>query len=207
MHVIAAKAVAFKEALTDDFKEYTAQIIRNSQALAAALTSRGYKIISGGTDNHCMLVDLRNKGVTGKQAEIALDAAGITCNKNMVPYDDQPALVTSGIRLGTAAITTRGMVQSDMETIAGLIDRVIAATSDEANRKAVKNDVKALCAGFPLTSELPHINNAANGFLSGNPMLQSGLDRLQSGAAVAAETAGSLLEKIGGELKTAFNKK
>ena len=124
----------------------------------------------------------------------------------MVPYDDQPALVTSGIRLGTAAITTRGMTQSDMETIAGLIDRVIVATSDEANLKAVKNDVKALCAGFPLTSELPHINKSGNGFLSGNPMLQSGIDRLQTGAAVAAETAGSLLEKLGGELKTAFKK-
>ena len=206
MHVIAAKAVAFKEALTDDFKEYTAQIIRNSRALAAALTSRGYKIISGGTDNHCMLVDLRNKGVTGKQAEIALDAAGITCNKNMVPYDDQPALVTSGIRLGTAAITTRGMRESDMETVASLIDRVIVASGDETNLKAVKNDVKALCAGFPLTAELPHINNSGNGFLSGNPLLQGGLERLQTGAAVAAETAGTLLEKIGGELKTAFKK-
>jgi glycine hydroxymethyltransferase len=206
MHVVAAKAVAFKEALSDDFTEYTAKVIRNARALAAALASRGYKIISGGTDNHCMLVDLRNKNVTGKQAEIALDRAGITCNKNMVPYDDQPALVTSGIRLGTAAITTRGMNETDMETIAGFIDRVVVSISDDDALAAVKKDVRALCSLFPLTAELPHIDKSGNGFLSGNPILQKGMETLQGGAAAAAETAGSLLEKLGGELKTAFKK-
>ncbi|MDW8220251.1 MAG: serine hydroxymethyltransferase [Bacteroidota bacterium] len=205
MHVIAAKAVAFKEALSDDFAAYTAQVIRNAQALAQALMVRGYKIISGGTDNHCMLVDLRNKNVTGKQAEIALDTAGITCNKNMVPYDNQPALVTSGIRLGTAAVTTRGMKESDMEIIAGLIDRVIQSPHDEAVWASVRHDVKALCSGFPLAQDLPHRDN--NGLFAKNPLLQKGVERLQSGAALAAETAGTFLEKLGGELKTALQKK
>lgn len=107
MHVIAAKAVAFGECLQDSFKEYARQVIRNAKALAEALLERGYTIVSGGTDNHLMLVDLRSKGITGKDAEHALDKAGITCNKNAVPFDTQPPLVTSGIRLGTPAMTTR----------------------------------------------------------------------------------------------------
>ncbi len=209
MHVIAAKAVGFRENLSDEFGVYTGQVIKNSQALAQALMNRGFNIISGGTDNHCMLVDLRNKGVNGKVAEIALDAAGITCNKNMVPYDDQPALVTSGIRLGTAAITTRGMKEADMETIAGFLDRAVQNTSSEDALTAIKKDVYSFCAAFPLTRQLSHINNASNGFanstFTGN-VFSSGLDSLQTGAAVAAETMGTILETVGSGLKTAFKK-
>ncbi|MBS1913396.1 MAG: serine hydroxymethyltransferase [Bacteroidetes bacterium] len=154
MHVIAAKAVAFGEALTDDFKVYTGQVIRNAQALAAALMNRGYNVISGGTDNHLLLVDLRNKDITGKAAEHALDAAGITCNKNAVPFDDKSPLITSGIRLGAPAMTTRGMMEPEMERIAGLIDRVLANSTDAATLTSVKNEVQEFCSGFPLYPEI-----------------------------------------------------
>ena len=150
MHVIAAKAVAFKEALSDDFDEYTKQVVKNAQAMADALMQKGYDIVSGGTDNHLMLIDLRNKGVTGKQAEIALDSAGITCNKNAVPYDTQPPLVTSGIRLGAAAMTSRGFKEVDMKQIAEFIDRVIAQCGDSSVAETVKHDVKEYCSKFPL---------------------------------------------------------
>src|SRR5690606_34363454 len=154
MHVIAAKAVALGEALTDEFDTYTKQVIANAQTLAEALIGYGFTIISGGTDNHLMLVDLRSKGVTGKQAEIALDAAGITCNKNLVPFDDRPPLVTSGIRLGTAAITTRGMQEDDMQHIARLIDHVINNIDAPDVHQAVRQDVKDLCNGFPVYTSL-----------------------------------------------------
>ncbi len=154
MHVIAAKAAAFGEALTDDFGDYTRQVIANAKALAAALVDYGFTIVSGGTDNHLMLVDLRNKGVSGKQAEIALDASGITCNKNLVPFDERPPLVTSGIRLGTAAVTSRGMKESDMRHIAKLIDYVVNNIDKTDTYSAVKHDVRDLCSGFPLYSEL-----------------------------------------------------
>lgn len=154
MHVIAAKAVALGEALTDEFDTYTKQVIANAQTLAEALIGYGFTIVSGGTDNHLMLVDLRSKGVTGKQAEIALDAAGITCNKNLVPFDDRPPLVTSGIRLGTAAITTRGMQADDMQHIARLIDHVINNIDAPDVHQAVRQDVKELCNGFPLYTSL-----------------------------------------------------
>lgn len=150
MHVIAAKAVAFKEALSDEFDEYTKQVVKNAQAMADALMQKGYDIVSGGTDNHLMLIDLRNKGVTGKQAEIALDSAGITCNKNAVPYDTQPPLVTSGIRLGAAAMTSRGFKEQDMKQIAEFIDRVIAQCGDASVAEIVKHDVKDYCSKFPL---------------------------------------------------------
>lgn len=156
MHVIAAKAVAFGEALSDSFDEYTKQVIRNAQALADELTRLDYTIISGGTDNHLMLIDLRNKNVTGKQAELALDASGITCNKNAVPYDTQPPLVTSGIRLGTAAMTSRGMTEDDMRHMASLIDRVVSHHGSEDVYKAVKEDVKNFCRQFPLYPSLDH---------------------------------------------------
>ena len=131
-HIIAAKAVAFGEALSDEFFTYQMQVQKNAKAMAAAFVSRGYHLISGGTDNHMMLIDLRNKGISGKDAEIALGKAEITVNKNMVPFDDKSPFVTSGIRVGTPAITTRGMVESDMETIVDLIDRVLSnATNDE----------------------------------------------------------------------------
>lgn len=131
-HIIAAKAVAFGECLTDEFFTYAMQVQKNAKAMAAAFVKRDYHLISGGTDNHMMLIDLRNKGISGKDAEIALGKAEITVNKNMVPFDDKSPFVTSGIRVGTPAITTRGMVESDMETIVDLIDRVLSnATNDE----------------------------------------------------------------------------
>lgn len=153
MHVIAAKAVGFGENLRPEFTEYARQIIRNAQALAQGLASRGFQIISGGTDNHLMLIDLRNKGVTGKQAQEALDVAGITVNKNAVPFDDKSPLITSGIRIGTPALTTRGMKEREMETIAGLIDRVIGAIDKPDVFEAVHCEVKSLCGSFPLYPE------------------------------------------------------
>lgn len=150
MHIIAAKATALKESLTNDFKEYTAQIIENASTLSKALADKDYNIISGGTDNHLMLIDLRNKGLTGKQAENALDEAGITCNKNSVPNDDQSPLVTSGIRLGTPALTTRGMKENDMLTVAEFIDRVLSNVNDKSVIETVKNDVEEFTSKFPL---------------------------------------------------------
>ena len=151
-HVIAAKAVAFGEALTPEYKEYQQQVVRNAQALAAALVARGYKIISGGTDNHLMLVDLRTKfpELTGKVAEKALVAADITTNKNMVPFDSRSAFQTSGLRFGTPAITTRGLKEDKMEYIAELIDRVLSDAENEENIAAVRKDVNALMENYPL---------------------------------------------------------
>ncbi|MDA0363362.1 MAG: serine hydroxymethyltransferase [Bacteroidetes bacterium] len=149
-HVIAGKAVAYGEALQDDYFNYIVQVQKNAQALAAALVGRGYEIISGGTDNHLMLIDLRNKGVTGKVAESALVQAHITANKNMVPFDDKSPFVTSGIRLGTPAITTRGCVESDMDSIAGFIDEVLMNAEDAAKIKAVGDAVVAMMKDKPL---------------------------------------------------------
>lgn len=154
MHVIAAKAVAFKEALSDEFKMYTEQVIKNARVLAFELMNKDYDIISGGTDNHLMLIDLRNKGITGKDAEIALDHSGITCNKNAVPNDTQPPLVTSGIRIGTPAMTTRGMREDHMEQIAVFIDRVLSDIDNADNHLSVKNEVREFCAGFPLHKKM-----------------------------------------------------
>jgi len=154
MHVIAAKAVAFKEALQPEFKTYAQQIIKNAQALAAHLTGKGYTIISGGTDNHLMLIDLRNKNVTGKDAQEALDEAGITINKNAVPFDDKSALITSGIRVGTPALTTRGMKENEMKIAADLIDEVICNIGKKEVYESVKKKVEELCSGFPLYKEL-----------------------------------------------------
>jgi glycine hydroxymethyltransferase len=150
MHVIAAKAVAFGEALDDSFTAYTAQVIMNARRLASKMVEKGYNVISGGTDNHLMLVDLRTKNITGKAAEEALDKAAITVNKNAVPYDDKSALVTSGIRIGTAAVTTRGMKEDAMDTIADLIDKVVTNASDEKVIASVKEDVRSLTSKYPL---------------------------------------------------------
>lgn len=150
MHVIAAKAVAFKEALEPEFVEYQRQVIKNAKAMADELISRGYKIVSGGTDTHVLLVDLRTHNVTGKQAEMALEAAGITVNKNMVPFDDKSPFVTSGIRLGTPALTTRGMKEKEMRFIAGLIDKVILDIESEALASKVQEEVFELTRSFPL---------------------------------------------------------
>ncbi len=149
-HVIAGKAVAFHEALQPSFTAYCRQVVENAKVLAEALMERGYHIVSGGTDNHLMLVDLRSKGLTGKVAEKVLDEAGITVNKNTVPKETQSPFVTSGIRLGTPAVTTRGMGREAMREIAGLIDRVLSAPDDRDTIAAVKVDVKALADTYPL---------------------------------------------------------
>ena len=151
-HIIAAKAIAFGEALSDDFMHYMLQVKQNAAAMASAFVSRGYHIISGGTDNHMMLIDLRNKNITGKAAEEALGKADITVNKNMVPFDDKSPFVTSGIRVGTAAITTRGLKESDMETIVGFIDDVIKNHDKEEQLETIANKVNAMMSGLPLFS-------------------------------------------------------
>jgi glycine hydroxymethyltransferase len=153
MHVIAAKAVSFGEALEPAFEQYAKQVIANAQALATALIGKGYNIISGGTDNHLMLVDLRNKNITGKELETSLDKAGITVNKNAVPYDDKPPLITSGVRIGTAAVTTRGMKENEMRQIADLIDTIAMNISNESVHTKVHADVKELAGRFPLYAE------------------------------------------------------
>ena len=150
MHVIAAKAVAFQEALKPEFKEYCGRIVANARALAAALAAHGFNIVSGGTDNHLMLVDLRNKGITGKVAEKALDAAGITVNKNTVPRETESPFVTSGIRIGTPAVTTRGMGEPEMKLIAAFIARIVAAPEDTALAATVRGEVRTLVHKFPL---------------------------------------------------------
>ena len=152
-HVIAAKAIAFGECLQPSFKDYMHRVKKNAAAMAAAFVSRGYKLISEGTDNHMMLIDLRNKNITGKDAELALVKAEITTNKNMVPFDDKSPFVTSGIRMGTAAITTRGLEEADMETIVDLIDRVMQAPEDEAALKAIGKEVHQLMAGRNLFND------------------------------------------------------
>lgn len=149
-HVIAAKAVAFEEALSENYFEYILQVSKNAKALAKSMLDLGYQIISGGTDNHLMLIDLRNKNITGKEAENILVKADITCNKNMVPFDDKSPFTTSGIRLGTAAITTRGLQESDMITIASLIDEVLMNKDQENRVLSVRNKVNDLMASRPL---------------------------------------------------------
>jgi glycine hydroxymethyltransferase len=149
-HVIAAKAVALKEASEPAFVVYSRQVVANAKTLAAALIERGYHIVSGGTDTHLMLVDLRNKGLTGKVAEKALDVAGITVNKNTVPKETQSPFVTSGIRIGTPAVTTRGFKEAEMHRVAELIDRVLSAPADESVARAVREDVRELTTAFPL---------------------------------------------------------
>jgi glycine hydroxymethyltransferase len=150
MHVIAAKGVAFGEALTDEFNDYIIQVMKNAKAMAQALNDKDYNLVSRGTDNHLMLVDLRNKNLTGKQAENALDKAGITCNKNTVPNETQSPLVTSGIRLGTPAVTTRGMKEDDMRFIVDLIDKVITNHENESVLNEVKAQVKEFTSQFKL---------------------------------------------------------
>jgi glycine hydroxymethyltransferase len=144
MHIIAAKAVAFGEALTDEFFRYALQMQKNAKAMAEAFNKRGYKLISGGTDNHMMLIDLRNKNISGKDAENALVKAEITVNKNMVPFDDKSPFVTSGIRVGTPAITTRGLVEEDMEIVVALIDKVLMNYTNEAVIEEVAEEVNEL---------------------------------------------------------------
>jgi glycine hydroxymethyltransferase len=153
MHIIAAKAVCFKEAMEPSFLAYQQQIVANAQALARSLTSHGFRLVSGGTDNHLMLVDVFSKGVTGKVAEAALGKAGITVNKNAIPFDQNPPMVASGIRVGTPALTTRGMREMEMEQIGALMARVLAAPDDDRMIGTVKTEVEQLCRRFPLYGE------------------------------------------------------
>lgn len=150
MHIIAAKAIAFGEALKPEFKEYAKQIIRNAKALSGSLIEKGYSIVSGGTDNHVFLVDLTDKNITGKAAENALHAAGITVNKNMIPFDTRSPFITSGIRLGTAALTTKGMKEDEMETIAGFIDNVLKNIENESELNHISQQVRELNKDFQL---------------------------------------------------------
>ncbi len=153
-HIIAAKAIAFGEILTDEFAQYAQQIQNNAQAMAKAFVNRGYGIISGGTDNHLMLIDLRNKNITGKKAQETLDRAHITLNKNAVPFDDKSPFVTSGIRVGVPAITTRGLKEKEMETVVALIDKVLMDIDNETTITEVQKDVHKLMNDFPLYAQL-----------------------------------------------------
>ena len=153
MHVIAAKAVALKEALSDEFKAYQAQIVKNAKALAKELINAGHRLVSGGTDNHLMLIDLTDKGITGKEAGLALDKAGITVNQNMIPFDKRSPMVTSGVRLGTPAITTRGMKEDEMRLIARLIADVLDDIANEGRVLEIRKEVQDLCSRFPLYPE------------------------------------------------------
>ncbi len=154
MHVIAAKAVCLKEAATPAFKSYQQQIVKNAARLAAGLSKVGFRLVSGGTDNHLMLVDVFSRGLTGKVAEAALGRANITVNKNAIPFDQHPPLVASGIRIGTPAVTTRGMKEAEMDAIAGLIGRVLLAPDDEAVARGVRDEVLTMCRAYPLYPEL-----------------------------------------------------
>lgn len=150
MHEITAKAVCFKEALSEDFKQYQRQIVKNSKALAAALDKAGFRLVSGGTDNHLFLVDLTDKDITGREAEVTLESVGIILNRSTIPFETKSPFVTSGIRIGTPAVTTRGMKETEMEEIATLITQALLAGGDESVASGVKNGVKALCESFPL---------------------------------------------------------
>jgi len=150
MHVILAKAVAFGEALEDSFTDYAKQIIKNAKMLSNELTTLGYNIVSGGTDNHLMLVDLTNKELSGKKVEITLGSAGVTVNKNMIPFDTKSPFVTSGVRIGTPAVTTRGMKENEMKNIAYFIDRAIKNNENETVLAQIKTEVAELCSKFPL---------------------------------------------------------
>lgn len=154
MHVIAAKATCFKLAMQPEFKEYAKQVVANAKALAKGLGERGFRLVSGGTDNHMMLVDLRSKKITGKEAEKILESVGITVNKNMIPFDPEKAMTTSGIRIGTPALTTRGMKEKEMEIVAELIDRALSHPDDEVEKERVRKEVKELVHFFPLYPEL-----------------------------------------------------
>lgn len=154
MHVIAAKAVAFKQAMSEEFKAYQEQVVKNAKVLAERLKEKGVRIVSGGTDNHLFLCDLRPLGITGKEAESLLDSVGITVNKNAIPFDEQPPTVTSGIRIGTPAVTTRGMKEEEMDLIADLIFRVLTSKGDARVLESVRKEVRELCKAFPLYPEL-----------------------------------------------------
>jgi glycine hydroxymethyltransferase len=153
MHVIAAKAVAFKEAGEESFKVYQKQIVSNAATLAEELMGRGFRIVSGGTDNHLMLLDLTAQNLTGKEAELALVTAGITVNKNTIPFETRSPFVTSGVRIGVPAVTTKGMKEAEMSTIAGFIERAVKSADDEAALAKIKAEVRELCESFPFYAD------------------------------------------------------
>jgi glycine hydroxymethyltransferase len=154
MHVIAAKAVSFKEAMTEEFVAYQEQVVKNSKALAAALNHHNYNLVSGGSDNHLLLADLTNKGITGKDAEEVLEAAGLTVNKNAIPFDTQSRFVTGGIRIGTPAVTSRGLKEPEMKLVAEWINRVILNRNDQAEINRIREEVRKLCDQFPIYPDL-----------------------------------------------------
>ncbi|ODS36506.1 serine hydroxymethyltransferase [Candidatus Altiarchaeales archaeon WOR_SM1_SCG] len=154
MHVIAAKAVCFKEAMTQEFKEYAGQIVKNAKTIASELINNDFNIVSGGTDNHLMLVDLRSKDITGKEADAALQNSGIILNKNTIPFETQSPFVTSGIRIGTPSVTTRGMKENEMKQIADMITRVLSDINNEKVHEEVRKEVKELCSGFPVYADM-----------------------------------------------------
>lgn len=154
MHIIAAKAVCFKEALTEEFREYQRQVVKNARRLAEVLKEKGYRLVSGGTDTHLFLIDLTNKGITGKEAEEALAKAGITVNKNTIPFETRPPFIASGIRIGTPAVTTRGMKEKEMELIGEFIDEALKHREDEKFLEGIKEKVKKLCEEFPVYRDL-----------------------------------------------------
>jgi glycine hydroxymethyltransferase len=153
MHVVAAKAVCLKEAAEPAFAAYQKQIVSNAARLAAVISGSGFRLVSGGTDNHLMLVDVFSKGITGKVAEAALGKAGITVNKNAIPFDQNPPMVASGVRIGTPAVTTRGMTEREMDVVGELIVRALKTPDDDAALAMVKSEVEALCLKFPLYPE------------------------------------------------------
>ena len=161
VHVIAGKAVCFKEALRDTFKDYAHQVVANAKALADAIGEEGFRLVSGGTDNHLLLVDVGASEITGKEAEEALGSAFITVNKNVIPFDTRPPLVASGVRLGTAALTTRGMTQDEMKRIGGFIGRALRGREDTTELERVRALVEELSDGFPL---YPHLTRPRQGF-------------------------------------------
>jgi glycine hydroxymethyltransferase len=154
MHVIAAKAVSFKEAMTEEFVLYQQQVVKNSQTLGAELTRNGYKVVSGGSDNHLLLLDLTNKDITGKDAEEILESAGLTVNKNAIPFDTQSRFVTGGIRVGTPAVTSRGLKESEMKQVAEWMNRSILNRRDEQEIAKIRSEVRELCERFPLYPDL-----------------------------------------------------
>jgi glycine hydroxymethyltransferase len=153
MHVIAAKAVAFKEALAEDFKDYQRRIVANAQTLAEALKAQGFRLVSGGTDNHLILLDLEGTGLTGAEAETLLERAGITVNKNAIPFDPRPPRVTSGVRIGTPAVTTRGLGEEEMKEVAGYIGDLLHNSKDDGFVEDIRMKIAALCSRFPLYGE------------------------------------------------------
>lgn len=172
MHVIAAKAVAFKEAAEPSFKEYQQQVVKNAAALATALQKHNLRVVAGGTDNHLMMVDVSGLGITGKEAEHRLDEIGITCNKNTIPYDKQSPFVTSGIRLGTPAATTRGFKEEHMEKIAEIIYRALSDEHFENDRAGIAADVTALCQEVPLYQDFKAYTHMIDNIMEGNELDQ-----------------------------------